>query len=365
MPLSATRLRSYLKTRFGDAVEILAIRRLTGKGGAAEALKQFGYGRPFLVVCRSGGVERRLVFHRIRPNAFGREREEDRAAAVWLDYHTFGRLPRHVPAVDMVIRTARGELRSARDAAEMLLVTDYREGALYAEDLIRLRDGAAATPLDLRRAERLGGYLARIHRRKRDDPVLWRRRLRDLVGHGEGIMGLADSYPGDPAYAAAADLRALEEAANRWRWRLKPLSRRLSRVHGDFHPFNILFEKADRFWVLDRSRGEWGEPADDVSCLAINYIFFSLQRFGRLERPFADLHAAFWTAYAAAAADDELPAVIQPWFAWRALVLASPVWYPDIGAAVRVKLLRFARRVVALARFDPDRVNRYLEGGRP
>lgn len=365
MPLSATSLRSFLKARFGDAVEILAIRRLTGKGGAVEALKQFGYGRPFLVVCRSGGVERRLVFHRIRSNAFGRERDEDRAAAVWLDYHAFGRLPRHVPAVDMVIRTARGELRSVRDAQELLLVTDYRAGALYAEDLIRIRDGVAAAALDFRRAERLGKYLAQVHRKKRDDPVLWRRRLRDLVGHGEGIMGLADSYPGDAGYVSAAGLRALEEAANRWRWRLKPLSRRLSRVHGDFHPFNIVFEKAERFWVLDRSRGEWGEPADDVSCLAINYIFFSLQRFGRLERPFADLHAAFWTAYAAAAADDDLTAVIQPWFAWRALVLASPVWYPDIDTEIRLKLLRFARRVMDLERYDPSRINRYLEGRRP
>lgn len=361
MRFDENNLKAYLETRFEDTVELVGIRQLTGKGGGPEALKQFGYGRPFLVSCRIGDANRRLVFHRIRSNAFGREREEDRVAAVWLDFKTFGRLPRHVVAEDMIIRTQEGKLKSIRDAEEVLLVTDYRDGRLYAEDLIRLRDNPAITPSDLQRAERLGTYLAEIHRKKCDDPALWRRRLRDLVGHGEGIMGLTDSYPADQAYAPPDYLRGLEEMANRWRWRLKPVSQRLSQIHGDFHPFNIIFGESDCFWVLDRSRGEWGEPADDVSCLAINYLFFSLQRFGRLEGPFDDLHNAFWNSYSAAVLDEGLLKVIQPWFAWRALVLSSPVWYPDLDTEVRVKLLQFARRVMSLKRYDFSKVNRYME----
>jgi hypothetical protein len=363
--LDPLELKSYLEARFGEPVVINAIRELTGQGGEAEALKQFGYGRPFRVACKIGTADRQLVIHRIRPNRFGREREEDRVAAVWLDFRTFDRLPRHVPAVDMVIRTAEGKLRSIRDAQEMLLVTDYRPGHLYADDLVRIRDELRLDPWDLKRAERLGAYLADIHQVKCDDPVLWRRRLRDLVGHGEGIMGLTDSYPSDPAYASPKDLRRIEEMANRWRWRLKPASARLSQVHGDFHPFNILFEEADRFWVLDRSRGEWGDPADDVSCLAINYLFFSLQRFGRLEHPFSDLHAVFWQTYLAAASDRSLLKAIQPWLAWRALVLASPVWYPRFGIDLRKKLLGYARRVMVSKRYDYRNVNRYLEGSGP
>jgi aminoglycoside phosphotransferase (APT) family kinase protein len=44
-------------------------------------------------------------------------------------------------------------------------------------------------------------------------------------------------------------------------------------VHGDFHPWNILFQNDCDFAVLDRSRGEWGDPADDVAPLTINYLF--------------------------------------------------------------------------------------------
>ena len=239
-------------------------------------------------------------------------------------------------------------------------MTAYRPGQLYADDLLRIRDEGRTRPLDLQRAEALAAYLAAIHRVRHDDPTLWRRRLRDLVGHGEGIMGLTDSYPPDLPYAPQHELQRLEEETVRWRWRLKPLDGRLAQVHGDFHPFNILFVEGPEFHLLDRSRGEWGEPADDVSCLAINYLFFSLQRSGRLDGPFHELHERFWAHYLAHRPDEQMAAVIQPWFAWLALVLASPVWYPALDDGLRRKLLTFARRVMAEERFDYRQVNGYL-----
>jgi hypothetical protein len=354
-------LKQYLKERAGAPVQIQQLQELRGQAKGAIALKQFGYGRPLLVEYRVDDRLVREVFHRIRRNAFGRERDDDRAAAVWLDFNTFNRLPRHVPAVDVVVRTREGKMASIHAAEELLLVTAYRPGHLYADDLVRIRDEGTLRPQDVRRAEALAAYLAEIHGVKHEDPTLWRRRLRDLVGHGEGIMGLADSYPAGLPYVAEAELRSIEELANRWRWRLKPSSHRLRQVHGDFHPFNLLFEEDVEFHVLDRSRGEWGEPADDVSCLTINYLFFSLQRSACLEGPFRELHDVFWEHYLDLRPDYELAGVVQPWLAWRALVLASPVWYPTIAEGVRRKLLTFARRVLSTERYDYGRVNQYLE----
>ena len=354
-------LKRYLEERAGVPVQIQLLHELRGQAKGTTALKQFGYGRPLLVEYRVDDRQVREVFHRIRRNAFGRERDDDRAAAVWLDFHTFNRLPHHVPAVDVVVRTREGKIESIHSAQELLLVTLYRPGHLYAEDLVRIRDGRTLRSLDLQRAEALAAYLAEIHGVQHDEPRLWRRRLRDLVGHGEGIMGLTDSYPADLPYVTEVDLRSIEELANRWRWRLKPLSHRLSQVHGDFHPFNLLFEQDLRFHVLDRSRGEWGEPADDVSCLTINYLFFSLQRSGCLEGPFRELHDLFWEHYLDLRPDYELAGVVQPWLAWRALVLASPVWYPAIAEEVRCKLLTFAYRVLCAERYDYGRVNQFLE----
>ena len=361
MQLDLTELTRYLSERSGAPVHIEAVRQLGGEAAGEAALKQFGYGRPFLVSYRVDEQEEKVVFHRIRRNAFGRERDDDRVAAVWLDFNTFGRLPYHVPAVDMVMQTGEGTIKSIGSARELLLVTAFRPGRPYANDLMRIQKEGKAHPLDIERVDTLAACLAEIHQVKHDDPLLWQRRLRDLIGHGEGIMGLTDSYPKEVPYIDAAELRSIEEEANGWRWRLKPMSHRLSQVHGDFHPFNVIFEEGVTIHLLDRSRGEWGEPADDVSCMSINYLFFSLQRSGRLEGAFRELHDRFWDRYLHLRPDEELSSVIQPWFAWRALVLASPIWYPNLAEEVREKMLAFARRVLSTESYDYHQVNHYCE----
>ena len=74
-------------------------------------------------------------------------------------------------------------------------------------------------------------------------------------------MGILDSYPHPYPLLPAADCEALERDLVSWRWRLRERHHRLSRVHGDFHPWNLLFREDTELSVLDRSRGEWGEPA--------------------------------------------------------------------------------------------------------
>jgi hypothetical protein len=51
--------------------------------------------------------------------------------------------------------------------------------------------------------------------------------------------------------------------------------------------------------------------------------------------------------------------VAAPFIAWRALVMASPVWYPALGEPLRRRLLEFVLNVLVAERFDPARVNEY------
>ncbi len=153
-------LKRYLEKRSCAPVQIVSIHELGGGSAGTAALKQFGYGRPIFVSFRVGEQEEQVVFHRIRRNAFGRERDDDRVAAVWLDFPSFNRLPRHVPALDMVIHTIVGKIKSIKMADEVLLMSGSRTGHLYGDDLIRIRDEGTLLPLDVKRAEALAGYLA-------------------------------------------------------------------------------------------------------------------------------------------------------------------------------------------------------------
>ena len=96
--------------------------------------------------------------------------------------------------------------------------------------------------------------------------------------------------------------------------------------------------------------------------MTINYLFFSLQRRGRLEGAFATVFSRFWQRYLRATGDDELHAVVGPFFAFRGLVVANPVWYPKLRRGIRAKLLNFVRAVLDRPRFDPSCVNAYCGG---
>jgi hypothetical protein len=327
---------------------------------AATELKHIGYGEPALARYRVAGREKRAVLHTMAPNWFGHDRRADRAALVLLAADTFGEVPAHVRVLDAGALDARGELVSLAGDGEFYLLTEYAEGTLYARDLRELEVRGEATARDLARARALAGYLAELHREPlAAPPELYQRAIRDLVGSGEGLFGIADAYPeGGPV--PAARLAAIERRALEWRWKLRGRAQRLRRTHGDFHPYNILFREGADFTLLDASRGGRGDPADDLAALTINYVFGGVVHPGAWARGLRPVWDAFWSTYLDATLDREVLEVIPPFFAWRALVVACPAWYPSLTPAMRDALLSFAEGWMDAGAFDPDATAREL-----
>ncbi len=399
MKLQTGQVRSYLAMQLNADVQVLQLRSLgTGSTGqlasallrpedemqlySAETLKTFSYGSPVLVECLVDNQYKRFVLRTLAANQFDHHQRSDRAAEILLSFDTFNALPQHSHALDIGIVTNDHRLVSIADGDEFFMMAEYVKGIPYAHDLQRLRDTGEVTGVDLMRARQLAIYLADIHSVGGTDPTLYTRRIRNTLGSGEGIMGLIDSYPiemcddddrmGDKNSPKSTRAKRLEHSSISalwfeefekqcvaWRWRLKDKTHRLAQVHGDFHPFNVLFEQDGTMHTLERSRGAWGEPADDVACMAINYLFFSLQRSGELTAPFEQLWNIFWNSYRSRRNDPDLLRVVAPFFAWRALVLASPLWY-NVADSVRYALLGFARAVLQEERFEPALVSHYF-----
>jgi hypothetical protein len=174
----------------------------------------------------------------------------------------------------------------------------------------------------------------------------------------------------------------IEKLCIDWRARLKPKTHRLSQIHGDFHPGNIWFKEGSHrqhsekslnsqlstlntegqwdFILLDRSRGPWGEPADDVTAMAINYIFFSLKSHGDVRGACLEGVNLFFDEYLKASGDAEMMEVVAPFFAFRAAVVANPVFYPELSGEARRKIFNFTKNVLTSDLFEVGKVNKYI-----
>jgi hypothetical protein len=359
--LKFEKVEKYLSDVYKTAVKVLQI--LPFNGERAPDLKSFGYGSPCTIEFTVEDQTKLVVLRTLRPGGFGRDHFADRAGTLLWQNSSFNKLPRHVHSVDVGSFLNDGQsLKSLGDCVEFFLLTEFVEGSLYQLDLDRISKTCELVNLDEERCVALADYLAEIHSVKnKDEPELYFRRLRDLLGHGEGTFGLTDSYPNNLSYVNEKFFVEFEKRCLEWRWRLKHKAQRLSQVHGNFHPRNIMFRQGNEFTVLDRRWGDWGEPAEDVATLTINYLFYSLQSFGEMNGPFGRLFALFWKNYLDRTGDDEMLKAVQPFYAWRGVALASPLQYPNLSVDVRKKILRFAEKIISCKEFEFESVESYVK----
>jgi len=323
-------------------------------GATANATgKAAGYGEPVrLVTADREGRPHQFVFRVAGANEFGHDRRSDRAAETLLAYDGFSEIPNHVVPVDVGAVHSSGRLVSLTDTRELYLVTTYAPGTVYADDLRRLARGEPVSEQDLQRLEALAVYLTDLHIPIANGEHRYRRAIRDLVGSGEGIFGIVDGYPADVPGAPLDRLLAIEASCASWRWRLRDRTDRLARTHGDFHPFNIVFDNlAPTF--LDSSRGGCGDPADDITALAINFVLFAIDARESWKGGLGMLWQRWWQTCSALRPDPELLHVVPPFFAWRALVVCNPRFYPNLSAEARGALLELAERALDAGHLDP------------
>lgn len=347
-----------------------------GKQQKPTDVKKMGYGVPYLIVFNEGATQKKLILSTMRiSHGFGHDYRSDRVDNLVMSYDTWNRLPGHCKVQDLgAFNKTDSSLISLGEADEFFILRPMIEGVEYHKDLDRILDSSSPGSLernDLSRARALAEYLIKIHKKKyksnkETQKELYARKIRDTVGHGECIFGLADSYPAQNLdFLREGELERIEKKCVEHRWRLKNHWSRLSQVHGDFHPWNVLFSNYPKrnplhFSLLDRSRGEWGEPADDVCAMSVNYIFYSLRKYGELRGEFQALYDEFMNTYINGSGDEDVLNAMPLFYTFRALVIASPVWYPTLSSEIRRKIFNFSENILNEERFQPSKVNDYL-----
>jgi len=342
--LNENAIKAYLLDQFKDAVNIAITRLGAGVHGAG-----------FLIEIQLAEGIRQYVIKGLFPEGLGHDYPSDRAQVFLLDLETYDGIPKHAKAVDVLSEMPDGSIKSIGGGKEYYLLMERVEGKDYFNDLREFSGKEMLDAEDKEKIKAMTSYLAEIHSIKKDSRALYWRKLRDNIGHGECLMGVFDTYPdGVLSYEEMAEI---EKLCVDWRARLKPKTHRLAQIHGDFHPGNIWFKDNSDFVLLDRSRGAYGEPADDVTALAINYIFFSIMYHGDVRGAYLEGLNLFFEEYVAMTNDKELFEVVAPFFAFRGAVVANPVFYPELTIEARNKIFRFVKNVLSSDRFKIGDVN--------
>jgi len=371
-------LKAYLLKKFSDVIQV-DIRKL---GSGVQ-------GSGFLIEMKTPHGIRSYVVKTLLSEGLGHDYPSDRASVFLLDLDEYKNLPRHIKAVDVLSEMEDGSIKSIGGGKEYYLLMEKGSGKHYFNDLTEFSHKDRLENSDIKKIKAMTSYLAEIHSVKKHSKTLYWRKLRDTVGHGECLMGVFDTYPdGTLSYDEITEI--IKKSVD-WIYKLKPKHNRLSQIHGDFHPGNIWFKEVRShnspspspslskdstpsipplvkggnggvvdFILLDRSRGPWGEPADDVTAITINYIFFSIKNHGDVRGAYLEGLNLFFDEYIKASGDTEINEVVAPFFAFRGAVVANPIFYPEITSEQRKFIFRFVNNVLDNERFELKKINDYL-----
>lgn len=358
LSLSEKSLRRYLESRFGAGVKLVEVRKL------GEGFHNAG----FLLRFSVGSKPRSLVMRVVRGDTgWGHDYPSDRASVLLLQHRLYNTAPRGtcIPSVDVLALMRDGSLTSIGDSVDFIQLVEpltAEHGKPYVNYLIEAAGRSRLTDRDRLMCIRCSEYLANLHSEKVRSRNLYLRHIRDLIGHGEMLMGVIDTYPEKLDFISEEEICRIEVEAVKWRNRLKHMAHRLSRIHGDFHPFgNIRFREDGSLVALDLSREMYGEPADDVTALTVNYVFISVWKAGVFKPHFKELLKLFYRDYIGKTGDEEVLRVVQPFYAFRGMVVAHPLYYPEMSMDRRRMLINFVLNVLEISEFNPDDVERYLK----
>lgn len=344
--ITKTQIKQFLEKNYGQKVQVIKITKL-GTGFMAA-----GYRVDFKI--KDG--PKKVVIRIISPIDFSNDYAADRMASFWIQHHSAKLLSSHVKSLGILgINKKSKEVGRVDHYDEFIQVLDWAEGEEYFADLERILKDNKANDADFKKVALLSDYLVKTHKKKfkgsKDQALsLYKRHTRDYIG-SRFMIDVLDTYPSEISFTSWGKLHKLVFDVYKYRESLKNDFTRLSKIHGDYHPGNIRFKNNKQFIVLDASRAIWGEPADDVSCLGINYLWYALKQTGKFKGIFMELFDKFWNNYLIKTGDLEINTILPLFIAIRSVVLKHPLYF-SVDDKIRKKLLAFSYHTLKTGNFE-------------
>jgi aminoglycoside phosphotransferase (APT) family kinase protein len=347
--IQPSKIQAYLHEVLGPDAELVGVKALGEEEHAT------GISNLLRLEVRVGAEKKLLILRRPASTVYSTEQPSDRASAVIQAYATYNRIPRHPRSLDVAVIHADGSLGRVPGSCEFVLLQEYVDGELYFPSLMQSLERNEVSELEERRAVALAEYLAELHSQRNDDIRIYRRALRDLVAGGVGVMGVLGGYSKELRDAHHDRLSGILKDFIALAWDLDRYPNRLCRIHGDFHPLNILFGKETQFSVIDAYGPGWGDAAFDVGTMLMNYYALHNEKGGLGTPAGRQLAERFLSAYVDRCDDPEgLYRVLPLPLARGALIMATTYFFPHRPEVERDRLIRLAGDILSARVFTPS-----------
>lgn len=356
MNLENKTIEKYLKEKYKGKISNIEIKKL-GSGVLGT-----GYSLKF----KLNGKNKTLVLKSLFTENLGMDHYSDRAASLLDAHDNYNKMKDHVKSEDVLAHNENNSLTSIGKAKEFYILMEEAKGEDLFKDFEKIKETKQLTEETKEKIKKISDFLVELHKNKHESIPLYRRKIRDTLGSGGSLIGLLDMHP-DPAFKQFEEkwIQIVKLSINFWK-RSRNMHNRLCEIHADYHPGNLWFEN-QKLTILDRSRGRFGEPADDITAFAINPIMYSLMTNGNFEGPFKEMFDIFWNNYFKQTNDKEMRKIMAPYIAFRVSVVTNPIFYNDeaLGGKekatfIRSRMINLALNILKDNEFNPEKINFYL-----